>query len=365
MSETFRRPVYRRPLTLLIKPASSTCDLKCGYCFYRGGQTAPENGRMSDETVTELLKKLAAYSPASVSFVFQGGEPTLAGLGFFRRFVQKTKETLCCPVSFSLQTNGLSLTDDFAVFLRQNGFLVGLSLDGGRVTHDRYRKTAAGESVFDRVLAAAALLKRQGVAFNILSVVDDENAGDLPETWRLFREQDFSYLQFIPCLDEGTGIALSPETYARFLMDCFDLWYADFLSGRAVSVRHIDNYLSVLLGREPENCAFRGVCGGYFVVEANGDLYPCDFYCQPEWKLGSVYDPAPFLPKERLMSFIRASERVHADCRRCRWGFLCRGGCRRDRTEDGARNRYCEAYKAFFEHAYPRLQKIASALAPD
>ena len=351
-----------RPLTLLIKPAAGLCNMKCGYCFYRAASENRQNGMMDDRTADELIRKIRAFRPSSLSVMFQGGEPTLAGLDFFRRFAAELLQSVPAPVSFALQTNGLLIDDDFARFFKERGFLIGVSLDGGVTTNDRYRLDGSGISVSARVLDACALLEKRGVDFNILSVIDDKNAGDIEDTWKYFKKQGFRYLQFIPCIDEGGGVSLSAEAYGAFLKRSFDLWHSDYISGDYISVRHIDNYVGILAGRPPENCAMCGVCGSYFVVEANGDIYPCDFYCREECKLGSVFDERPFEINEKQRAFTERSLTIHKYCRGCKYYFLCRGGCLRDRTDGGMKNRYCGAYRAFFDHAAERMAQIAEEL---
>ena len=345
-------------LTLLIKPASDSCNLGCDYCFYRG---RGQGGRMTDETVETLLKKAAAVRPDALGVVFQGGEPTLCGVDFYRRFAALAERYVACPVEYALQTNGLLLDDDFCAFLKAKNFLVGVSLDGPREVHDRHRRDFAGEGAFARVMRGVGLLQKHGVDFNILSVVDDANAADIEKTYAFFKAQGFGYVQFIPCTQAG-GVGLSAAAYEAFLKRSFDLWYDDLMRGEYVSVRHIDNYIGVLLGRPPENCAMRGVCGGYFVAEADGALYPCDFYCAPTYRLGSVYDDAPFAMGETQARFIEASRRIHAACEGCKYYTLCRGGCRHDRGPGLTQNKYCAAYTGFFEYALPRMLEAARLL---
>ena len=346
-------------LSLLVKPAAGLCNMRCGYCFYRAASESRENRIMRPETADELIRKIGAFRPAELSVAFQGGEPTLAGLDFFRRFVRELKEAAPCAVSFSLQTNGLLLDDAWAAFFKENGFLIGVSLDGGRRTNDRYRVDANGESVFPRILSAISVLEKHGVDFNILSVIENRNAAETEATWRYFKKHGFRFLQFIPFVDGEAGVALSEESYGTFLKRSFDLWYEDLRRGDYVSVRHIDNYVGILMGRQPESCAMRGACGGYFVAEANGSLYPCDFYCTAEYKLGSVSDAAPFDLNKKQQGFIEASALIREHCKACRWYVLCRGGCRRDRTDGLTKNKYCAAYSAFFEYAIERMEKAA------
>ena len=352
-------------LSLLIKPVSSACNMACDYCFYRatdGERDRAPCGMMSAETVGVLAEKLRRAAPRFLSIAFQGGEPTLAGLDFYRDFVRTVRDSVAphTRLSFGFQTNGLLLDDDFAAFFKENGFLVGLSIDGDRATFDRCRRGLNGESVFDRVMGAADLLRRHGVDFNVLSVVTDESASEIAENYAFFKRNGLRYLQFVPLIDEGEGGAkLSPERYAQFLKTLFDLWYDDFQKGTYVSVRAFDNYLSMLFGCMPENCAMSGVCGRYFTVESGGELYPCDFYCKRAYLLGNLRDDAPFADTPRHAEFVDESLRIRETCGSCRWYALCRGGCRRDRVDDLRRNRYCEAYKAFFEYAAPRLETAA------
>lgn len=352
----------RRPLTLLIKPAAGLCDLKCRYCFYRAQSAGRANEVMTQSTAMALLEKLAVLRPASLHVVFQGGEPTLAGLGFLRSFV-KALEALPCPLTLSLQTNGQTLDDDWAGFLSAHRFTVGLSLDGDKTANDRYRRTPCGGSAFEKTLAAAALLQKHGIDFSILAVLDDKNAAEIANTYRFFRSRGFARLQFIPCIDEGSGISLSPAAYGQALKTLFDLWEADLLNGEAVSVRLFDNWLAILLGQPPESCANGGVCGAYTVVKADGSLYPCDFYCTDACRLGSVFDPDPFGENAVRRAFYRDSLRVRETCAACEWGFLCRGGCRRDRTDDLTQNRYCAAYRDFFAYAFERMRSLSLRLS--
>ena len=349
-------------LTLLIKPAAGLCNMSCTYCFYKAASETRENRIMTRAAVDELIKKIKAYNPSALSVMFQGGEPTLAGIGFFEYFVEKIKENISAPVHFALQTNGLLIDEKFAEFFKENGFLIGVSLDGNRKTNDRYRLDKNGEGVLPNILEACRILNKHGVDFNILSVIDDKNAADTESTWAYFKKHGLKFLQFIPYVDENNGVSLSAEAYGKFLKDSFDLWYEEWEKGNYISVRHIDNYINILMGNPPESCAMCGVCGSYFVVEANGDLFPCDFYCKEEYKLGSVFDEAPFEINEKQRAFIEKSHLIHKYCSECEYYILCRGGCRRDRIDNYTRNKYCAAYKEFFAYAGERMVTLAREL---
>ena len=356
----------RNDLSLLVKPVGAACDLDCSYCFYQRISEARDDpcGLMEGQTVQTLLDRAFSLRPGTVSIAFQGGEPTLAGLSWFVRFLEilKEKNSENVPVLLSIQTNGIRIDGDWAAFLKEHRFLTGLSLDGDRTTNDRCRRDRNGMSVYDRTLKAAETLSHHGAQFNVLSVVINESAFEIERTYETFKRLGFRYLQFIPFVDEGTGQALGNDAYAYFLKRVFDLWYEDYMRGDYISVRHIDNYIRILLGEPPENCAMCGVCGRYYVVEADGSVYPCDFYCRDEYRLGTVFDASPFGGNEKHRAFLADSYRIRVGCGGCRYAFLCRGGCRRDRTDDLTKNQYCEAYRDFFDYALPRMLRVARSL---
>lgn len=341
--------------------------MNCAYCFYSATERERENTCekvMTDETVGILARKIRLASPRFLSITFQGGEPTLAGVGFFENFISRIKESVDkdTVISFGFQTNGLLIDDSYANFFKENSILVGLSIDGDKTAFDRYRRGRNGESVFDRVKAAAELLNKYGVDFNILSVVTDESAKEITENYSFFKDNGLRFLQFIPFVDElNCNIRLSPENYAAFLKTLFDLWFEDFKNGTRVSVRDFDNYISVILGYPPESCAMSGICGGYFVIEKGGEIYPCDFYCKKEYLLGNIRDAEPFSVTPVRKKFAEESFIIHESCKKCRYYLLCRGGCRFNRTEDLKKNIYCEAYKEFFDYSADRLISAAKS----
>ena len=364
--------------SLLIKPASGSCNMACRYCFYRDvseRREVPNLGRMSDVVMERLICRALEESERGCSFAFQGGEPTLAGLDFFRRFVETVRahNQRNLPVQYAIQTNGLLIDDEWAAFFARERFLVGVSLDGDRETHNAARVTAQDKGTFDAVLRSIDRLRRAGVDFNILCVVTSYTARHAERLYRFFRRQGFDYLQFIPCLDSleeergGYFWSLTPERYASFLTRTFDLWYAEMAAGKRVSVRNFDNWLGILLGQPPENCAMSGRCAAYFVVEADGSVYPCDFYVTDAWRLGNLANQSlEQLRNSPTAMHFEAQSTVPADCRACQWYPLCRGGCRRDRELPDGRveaNVFCSAYQTFFAHAAGRLQQLAQQLS--
>lgn len=362
------------PVSVLVKPASSACDMRCSYCFYRDVSGHREHAFEGMLSLTDMEKVIVAameYAEGYCSFAFQGGEPTLAGLDFFRKAVELEKKH-CKPgmaVYNSIQTNGLSLDEPWAGFLAEEHFLVGLSLDGPPELHDRNRKDNRDKGTCDRVVKAARLLERFGVEFNILCVLTGQNARAVQRIYNFYKKQGFQYLQFIPCLEPldrergGEGYHLSPEDYGEFLLRIFDLWLQDLRKGSYISIRHLDNWLSILLGEPPEACSSMGCCSVQFVVEGDGSVYPCDFYVLDEWRLGTVGERpfAQMAQSEAARRFVEASRHIPEECRACPVYPVCRNGCRRGRlvTTEGiiGGNYYCKSYKRFFTERKEELRE--------
>ena len=366
------------PLSILLKPASSGCNLRCAYCFYAdeaGARTVPNYGLMSREVSRALIEKAAGAAEGSVSFLFQGGEPTLAGLDFYRDFTERVGQAVPrgLAVRYALQTNGTLLDGDWCRFLRENRFLAGLSLDGSRDCHDRFRRDGAGKGTYDRVVRAARLMEREGVEFNVLTVVTGYLARHIRSVFTALCGAGFRFQQYIPCLDPlmeergGQGYSLGPAQYGTFLKALFDLWYGELERGRYWSIRYFDNLLWMLDGREPEQCSMTGRCSLQYLVEADGSVYPCDFYGLDEYRLGNILENswAELDRAREELGFLRESRRVPAECRECQWYPLCRNGCRRDRLEgpEGlGQNYYCAAYRDFFPYVLPRLRRTLGVL---
>ncbi len=364
------------PVSLLIKPASSNCNLRCKYCFYHSiaeNRQKESYGMMDIETLETLVKKALEYAEHVCTFAFQGGEPTLVGLDFYRKLIEFEKKYNVKKVQIhnALQTNGVVIDEEWAKFLAENKFLVGLSLDGPKDIHDANRYDPVNKGSFNKIMETVKLFNKHRVEYNILSVITANTARHISKIYNFFKKNDFRYLQFIPCLDplgEEPGAydySLSPDRYAVFLKTLFDQWYADILQGNMISIRYFDNLVGMAMGQRPEACGMSGVCTCQFVVEANGGVYPCDFYVIDEWYLGNLkHDSLEALKKsERGTAFVEISKDIDPQCRECRWLNLCRGGCRRDRepfeNNRPILNRFCSAYKDFFEYAGERIYNLA------
>ena len=355
---------------------SLKCDMRCAYCFsldIEKNRIEKTGDKMNIETLERIVIKTLSAASRQCTFAFQGGEPTQAGLDFYKHligFVNRYNNKRI-DVLYAIQTNGYNIDREFADFFAEHRFLVGLSLDGVKSIHDMYRKDITGKGTFLKVMHAAQLFNNSGVEYNILTVITAQTAKSIGQIYGFFSRNNFLYQQYIPCLDpldEKRGqhdYSLTPKLYGNFLCSLFDLWYNDFIRGKRVSIRYFDNLVQMIMGYPPENCAMIGHCSRQIVVDADGSVYPCDFYVLDEYRLGNLrYDDFDKIEKTRdALGFRTPSMQKSPYCDACRWYSLCRGGCFRERdTKDETgtlHNYYCNSYKKFFEYAYPRLEKCA------
>ena len=358
-----------RSLSVMIKPASSMCNMDCGYCFYHdlaGQRRTPNYGVMALDTVRAVVKRVFGDVTGQVHFTFQGGEPLLAGKEFFREFERAVEEFAPKNVKIgrSVQTNGTLLDGEWADFFKRHGYLAGISLDGPAEIHNAQRPMAGGKGSFSKVMSEIKLLEKRGVEFNILCVVSPDAARRGAAVYSFLRKQGFKYIQFIPQISREGAPELTEKAYGNFLKTVFDLYFAEKARGADVHVGWFEDIAAIISGRMPAGCGMTGVCAPQIVVEADGGAYPCDFYVRDEYLLGNLAEEGP----ERLLSsdaagnFIRASMEMPDDCRACDFGRICRNGCRRYRAghlSAPGKNRLCGAYREFFEHAGQRLMLLA------
>ncbi len=396
-----------RRFHVMAKPAGSACNLDCSYCFYLSKQDlpgGPGGGHMHDDVLERFVADyIASVTAEEVVFSWQGGEPTLMGLEFFDKVValQKKYAKPGQRIENDLQTNGTLLDEDWARFLKEHSFLVGLSIDGPKDIHDHYRITKKGEPTFDRVCDAAAILRRHGVRYNTLTCVSRYNASRPLDVYRfLRRELDSTYLQFIPIVEprefEGTApqrwdlermVALgdprtSPdhpesvvtpwtvdaEEYGYFLSKVWDEWLArDY--GK-VLVNFCETLVAQHLGLPSQICVHGEICGKGVALEHDGSAYACDHYVYPEYRLGNVRERSlgdmVFSPEQVRFGYAK-SESLPAYCRQCQFLSDCWGECPKNRflkTPDGepGLNYLCAGLKRFFAHATPVATKLARKL---
>ena len=383
-----------KSLQLLIKPASSLCDLKCKYCFYHDLAThqALSPKIMSVETLELTIKRASEYftnapkdEPSYLSILFQGGEPTLAGLDYFKQAIAFQKQYFAhlpqVQISNAIQTNGCKLDDELVSFLVANDFFFGISLDGPQALHDAMRIHRNGSGSYDEVRAGITKLQKFGAQFNVLCVLTDLNALNIKSVYEHFKELGFYNHQYIACLDpfERLGqhsnehlqehskeqpLFLSEQAYSQFLINIFDLWYQDLMEqGTYISIRHIENYLALLLNMSINSCNMTGVCQIQNVVESSGKIYPCDFYAHDDYELGNLtdHDFEYLQTNSKARTFIEQSHQLPNDCQHCPYLSLCRNGCYRERLN--GKNIHCAAFKAFFAARLDKLKQAAAHLA--
>lgn len=363
-------------ITLLIKPASGACNYRCRYCFYHDVthyRAESNRGMMSRETLDILLKRAFETGTRKVNLAWQGGEPTLAGLDFFSYMVRRVRELKPAGVEVTqtLQTNGSLLDDDWTHFFARENFLIGLSLDGPKEYHDALRLDSEGKGTFRKTMNAVRLLSRHKVNFNILTVVNGYNARHAGKLYRFFAQNGLRYLQFIPCLDSfgelvPASFSLTPAQYGCFLIELYRLWEADYRLGNYVSIRHIDNAVRILAGYPSEECGTLGRCSLNTVIEADGQVYPCDFYCIDQYSLGNLAEHSieELNRSGAARAFLAPSLTLPERCSNCPYAFLCRGGCRRHRDygEVLGENRFCQGLQSYYEACLPSMTAIAHTL---
>lgn len=316
---------------------------------------------MSRQTADNLIRKALEFSDGGrVFFTFQGGEPTLAGIDFFKRFVSETKRqnTGGANVFFSLQTNGSLLSDEWATFFKQNDFLIGLSLDGDKKA-DALRVFPCGTPLFDSTVRAINLLTKHDVSFNVLSVLTKYSAQNVEKIYAFFKRHNLGYLQFVPALKplyktDSEDIYPTASEYGTFLTKLFGLYVQDLKSSRFVSERKLDNFVRNYLGLPSELCGMNGHCNAQFVIEANGNVYPCDFFALDQYLLGNVNSESFFdvCQNPKFVEFLQSSLKPREKCLSCRYFQVCRGGgCLRERMSED----FCEGYKLFFDNCLDKF----------
>ena len=355
------------PISVMIKPSSSACNLRCEYCFYSSlseGRSDYSKGFMKPETAENIIKSAVEFTKGTrIIFTFQGGEPMLSGLEFFKDFVEMVNKhnVYHSQIIYCLQTNATLITDEWCAFFKKNDFLIGVSLDGN-AQQNSYRVYADGRPSFDDVMKGVKLLQQYGVEFNILSVVTKKLANSVRDNYRFLKQNGIADIQYINCLKPFEGeyngdIYMNADDYAQFLEKAFKLYYNDNMRGNRVSVRSFDNYLLLSQGKNAEQCGMNGFCSVQFVVEGDGTVYPCDFYCTDEWELGNINEKsfAQMHEGKKAKDFIEDSFYIAEKCKWCDYFALCRGcGCKRSR-EDGD---FCPSYKKFFSLYKDKIREM-------
>jgi uncharacterized protein len=393
----------QRPLGfhIMTKPIGPICNLDCKYCFYLekenlypklSGHSGISDWKMTDDVLENYIRQyIEAQQMDAINFAWQGGEPTLLGVDFFRRVVAlQQKYASGKRIENALQTNGVLLDDEWGEFLSQNHFLVGLSIDGPRELHDRYRVDKGGQPTFNRVVAGLNMLKKHGVEFNTLTVVNRHNARQPLEVYRFLKEIGSGYMQFIPVVERiareanDSGLVLiqpsdsgearvsewsvDPVDFGNFLCAVFDEWVRNDVARYYVQI--FDVALETWLGIPASLCVFRETCGSAMAMEHNGDLYSCDHFVYRENRLGNIMEN----PLESMVASAQQAkfgldkrDSLPRYCRECDVRFACHGECPKHRfirTPDGESglNYLCAGYKMFFHHIDPYMRFMANEL---
>ncbi|MGI5860724.1 MAG: anaerobic sulfatase maturase [Myxococcales bacterium] len=369
---------------VMAKATGARCNLACDYCFFLKKERLYPGStfRMSDEVMQSYVRQvIEAHRAPEVTIAWQGGEPTLMGIDFFRRAVAEARRWLPPGRRLlnTLQTNGVLIDEQWCDFLRENRFLVGLSLDGPRALHDAHRHDKAGHSVFNKVVRAARLMQRHGVDFNVLCTVNAANSRRPLEVYRFFRDElGARYLQLIPIVErendsghqEGSRVTsrtVAPDQYGRFLIDIFDEWIRRDVGEMFVQI--FDGVLVSWLRGVSSLCIFRPTCGEGVALEHNGDLYSCDHFVEPDHLLGNILETplAQLVGGEKQRRFGETKSNLPQKCRSCRFLFACHGECPKNRiatAPDGepGLNWLCSGLEAFFAHTERPMRLMAELL---
>ena len=370
---------------VMAKPTGSKCNLNCAYCFYlKKEQLYPDDTfRMSDEAMESYIKQtIQSHSSPRITIAWQGGEPTLMGLDFFKRAieVEKKYQKPGVEIENTIQTNGTLLDEKWVQFLHDNKFLVGISLDGPREMHDAYRYDKKGQSVFDKVVEAVRLMQKYNVEFNILCTVNAANSKHPLKTYKFFRDElEANYLQFIPIVErdnksgfqEGLRItdrSVQPRQFGQFLINIFDEWVRRDVG--KMFVLFFDGVLASYVRGYSTLCILRPICGDGVALEHNGDLYSCDHYVEPNYLLGNI-QRTPLIDlvgsqKQRTFG-LNKSKSLPKFCKDCKFLFTCYGECPKNRvlkTPDGESglNWLCLGLKDFFIHTEEEMKIMADLL---
>ncbi len=385
---------------VVAKPIGPACNLNCEYCFYLEKQALfgpHENYRMSDDVLRAFIAGYITSQPTpAVEFVWQGGEPVLLGLDFFRRVVELQKPfSGTKTITNSLQTNGTLLSDEWCAFLRKHNFLVGVSIDGPKEIHDRYRKDRKGKGSFDRAMTGLKLLQKHGVEYNVLAVVARETARAPFEVYNFFEGEGIEFVQFSPVVErlsgpEGRRMGLKlagpaplnkateeveaapwsviPGEYGDFLIAIYEKWVRRDV-GR-VFIMNFEWALNAWIGNPSPVCVHAGQCGRSLVIEHSGDVYACDHCVYPEYRLGNVATDRLSAMVERSLESgfgIAKETALPRWCRECDVLAACRGGCPKHRFAttwygESGLHYLCEGYKKFFLHIRKYLRAMATLL---
>lgn len=351
----------------LIKPASSSCNLKCKYCFYFdevNHRDIPNYGIMKKETMELLIDKALNHATelTTITFCFQGGEPTCANIQYFKNFTHyvDSKKQSYHIIQYSIQTNATLLNDEWFNLFKKYHFLVGISLDGYQENHNYFR----GDT-FKTILKNIQILKQRNIEYNILTVLTHELSKKPEKLYNFYKKHDFKYIQLIPCLpslnddNEQNKYSLTPKDFANFYISFFNLWLDDYKKGIYRSITLFDNIIPMYANIRPSQCGMLGNCAMQFVIESNGNIYPCDFYALDQYLLGNIHHDSyeAILKRENLRKFFELKPKGSLACDQCEFFGMCHKNCKRLQGAYYDEN-YC-GYQEFLRYSRKEMEKIA------
>lgn len=364
-------------LSVLIKPASSLCNIRCEYCFYANISLLREvqsHGNMTEEITKKMIDQIYIDLDDGdhMTFAFQGGEPTLAGLRYYKKFTNYIlSQAKKVQVHYAIQTNGTLLNDEWISFFEQFDFLVGLSIDGCPKFHDLYRLDTHKKGTYSKVLEAKRLLEDSKVEHNILSVLTNDMAQAPNEIFDYLIEEKIDFIQFVPCLDdldatEKSDYALEPTSFAHFYKIIFDRWEKEWNKGNYISIQLIDSIVNLLIGKGIGMCGQLGSCSVQNIIEADGSVYPCDFYALDEYKMGNITESTLFELREShpVTNFLCSRPKISTYCKECPFVTICNGGCKRMENAMylNQEKDYC-GYQDFLSDKWENILKVAQNIA--
>lgn len=368
-----RRSPVMKALSFLIKPASSSCNLKCKYCFYADvseHRQIKSNGIMKEATMHYLIDHAfsALDDDGDVTFAFQGGEPTMAGLSYFEMFCAyvETKQMKGQHIHYALQSNGSIMDDAWCAFFHKYDFLIGVSLDGYKENHDYFRLTTRDKATYKTVLQTIQRLRKHDVKFNILTVLSKQLAKHPQKLYAFYQKEKLLYIQLIPCLagldEDQNPFALTPELFASFYKVFYDAWLHELRAGVYRSIGLFDNIIPLYADIPPSQCGLLGYCSLQFVVESDGGVYPCDFYVLDQYKGGNIKDMniLDIANSAPMQGFLKEEKKRSVLCNTCPFVAICHGNCKRMNSLY-FHDTYC-GYQDFLQHAYPTMIQLAKQL---
>lgn len=364
-----------KPFSLLIKPASATCNIRCEYCFYIDHLNYLKKGdkpAMSYQTLEKMISSYMELPLPEYSFGWQGGEPTIMGLDFFKKAVefQKKYAPPNARISNGLQTNATLIDHPMAEFFAEHNFLLGVSLDGPNRIHNRFRLTIDGKPTHSKVMEGINHLRNARAEFNILCLVNSENVDKPKELYKYYKEKIYNFLQFIPCVEYDekgylTHYSITGKQWGEFLGEIFDIWYRK--DTKKVSIRHFDSVLNYMVLGQYTECIMDKDCRQYFVVEYDGGIYPCDFFVEKELQLGKIDITSwkEVLTAPLYENFGKKKVEWNKECNSCEWLKICHGDCPKMRGPDTGSDilsTLCEGWKMFYSHTMERFGNLAKEI---